>query len=389
MRSMSEPRGGIDRRALFRLLGIAAGATVIRSLGGDPAPAFGQPGGWFAAASRSRPTFVKGSIIRTLAQDIDPEQFPAGAVQFHEHVGGRFVPAPPLTPTDIPPGPVVLRDEAAYLDLMVEELKMSRAEGVSCLVDAAAAGRRDARTVDNLKQISSRSGVHIVLAGGHYQDLAMPVRYPADVANMSEEQLEEEFVRDAGQQGWGAFGEIASSQTMQPEERRVLRAIGKAHSRVNLPIFTHTPHEGCPACAAGQLDLFESVGVDPRRVGIGHLAGIKMEMEPLGQTAKALAKRGAFVGFDTVGHMMGRSMIPESQKVRHVLAVLEAGYEDHVLLSADSTPVPQLKSNWGQGFSSVTTQFVPKLRYAGVDDAVLHKVLVDNPRRFLAFVPKR
>ena len=386
---MSEPVGGLDRRTLLRLLGVAAGGTLVRALGGGPPSAFGQPGGWFAAASRSRPSFVKGSIIRTLAQDIDPEQFPTGAVQFHEHVGGRFVPAPPLTAADIPPGPVTLRDEAAYLDLMVEELKMSRAEGVSCLVDAAAAGRRDTRTVDNLKQISSRSGIHIVLAGGHYQDLAMPVRYPADVPKMSEEQLEEEFVRDARQQNWGAFGEIASSQTMQPEERRVVRAIGKAHSQLNLPIFTHTPHEGCPACAAGQLDAFESVGVDPRRVCIGHLAGIKVEMEPLGQTAKALAKRGAFVGFDTVGHMMGRSMIPASQKVRHVLAVLEAGYEDHVLLSADSTPVPQLKSNWGQGFSSVTTQFVPKLRYAGVDDAVLHKILVDNPRRFLAFVPKR
>jgi phosphotriesterase-related protein len=389
MRSMFEPGGGIDRRTLLRLLGVAAGARLVRALGGGPPSAFGQPGGWFAAASRSGPSFVKGSIIRTIAQDIDPGQLRTGAVQFHEHVGGRFVPAPPLTPADIPPGPVLLRDETEYLDLMVEELKMSRAEGVSCLVDAAAAGRRDARTVDNLKQISSRSGVHIVLAGGHYQDLAMPVRYPADVAKLSEEQLEEEFVRDARQQGWGAFGEIASSQTLQPEERRVLRAIGKAHARPNLPILTHTPHEGCPACAAGQLDLFESVGVDPRRVCIGHLAGIKVEMEPLGQTARALAKRGAFVGFDTVGHMMGRSMIPESQKVRHVLAVLEAGFEDHVLLSADSTPVPQLKSNWGQGFSSVTTQFVPKLRYAGVDDAVLHKILVDNPRRFLAFVPTR
>lgn len=382
-------RGMVHRRTLFRLLGVTVGATFARALGGGPAPAFGQPGGWFAAASRGRPSFAKGSIIRTLAQDIDPEQLPNGAVQFHEHVGGRFVPAPPLANGDIPPGPVVLRNEAEYVDLMVEELKMSRAEGVSCLVDAAAAGRRDASTVENLKQIASRSGVHIVLAGGHYQDLAMPVRYPADVPKMSEEQLEEEFVGDARQQNWGAFGEIASSQTMQPEERRVLRAIGKAHGRTNLPIFTHTPHEGCPACAAGQLDVLESVGVDPRRVCIGHLAGIKVEMEPLGQTATALAKRGAFVGFDTVGHMMGRSMIPEAQKVRHVLAVLDAGYEDHVLLSADSTPVPQLKSNWGQGFSSVTTQFVPKLRYAGVDDAVLHKILVDNPRRFLSFVPKR
>jgi phosphotriesterase-related protein len=122
-------------------------------------------------------------------------------------------------------------------------------------------------------------------------------------------------------------------------------------------------------------------------VCIGHLTAIRPDAEPLAQTAKALARRGAFLGFDTVGHLMGRSATPEAHKVRYVLAVLEAGYEDHLLLSADSTPVPQLKANWGQGYSSVVTQFVPKLRYAGVNDALLHKILVDNPRRLLAFVP--
>src|SRR5262249_54015254 len=137
-----------------------------------------------------------------------------------------------------------------------------------------------------------------------------------------------------------------------------------------------------------QLDLFEAGGVDPHRVCIGHLSAIRPDAEPLAQTAKLLAKRGAFLGFDTVGHLMGRSAIPEAHKVKYVLAVLEAGYEDQVLLSADSTPVPQLKANWGQGYSSVVSQFVPKLRYAGVTDAVLHKILVDNPRRLLAFVPK-
>jgi phosphotriesterase-related protein len=271
--------------------------------------------------------------------------------------------------------------------MMVEELKMSRAEGVSCLVDAAAAGRRDARTVENLKQISVQSGVSIVVAGGYYQDLAIPAKYPPEIVQIAEGALEEQFVSDARTQRWGAFGEMATSQQMQPEERKVLRAIGKAHLRTNLPIFTHTPHESCPSCAVEQLDVFEKAGVDPRRVCIGHLSAIKPDAEPLAQTAKALAKRGAFLGFDTVGHMMGRSMIPEAHKVKYVLAVLEAGFEDHLLLSADSTPVPQLKANWGQGYSSVVTQFVPKLRYAGVSDAILHKILVDNPRRFLAFVP--
>ena len=31
---------------------------------------------------------------------------------------------------------------------------------------------------------------------------------------------------------------------------------------------------------------------------------------------------------------------------------------------------------------------VPKLRHAGVDDAALHEMTVDNPRRFLAFAPQ-
>ena len=117
-----------------------------------------------------------------------------------------------------------------------------------------------------------------------------------------------------------------------------------------------------------------------------------MQTYPGGQNAARLGGPTQFAtaqqaGTDAVGHLMGRSAIPEAHKVRYVLAVLEAGYEDHLLLSADSTPVPQLKANWGQGYSSVVTQFVPKLRYAGVNDALLHKILVDNPRRLLAFVP--
>lgn len=307
---------------------------------------------------------------------------------FHEHIGGTFTSAPPPGPSDLMPGPLVPKTEAEYVDLMVEELKMARADGVTCLVDAGL-GRRTEQVLDNLRQIATRSGMNIVAAGGYYQDLAMPSKYPPEVVAMPEDQLADELARDAVAQRWGAFGEIASSPQMQPEERKLLRAIGRAQLRTGLPIFTHTPHEGCPSCALEQLDTLESVGVDPRRVCIGHLATIKPDAEPLGQTAKALARRGAFVGFDTVGHQMGRSAIPETHKVKHVLAVLDAGYEGHLLLSGDSTPVPQMKSNWGSGYSTVAVQFVPKLRYAGVKDATLRAVLVDNPRRLLAFVPRQ
>ena len=58
-----------------------------------------------------------------------------------------------------------------------------------------------------------------------------------------------------------------------------------------------------------------------------------------------------------------------------------------MLLSADFANSIDLKSNWGTGFATTIVQFVPKLRHAGVDEATLHKITVDNPRRFLAFVP--
>ncbi len=376
----------ISRRNLLRAVGAATGVAAIESWF-EPAPAFAQPGAWFAARSATRATFPQGSIIRTILKDIAPTQLPNGSVQIHEHVTGVFAPTPPPAQPDMVPGVVAPANEAEYLALMIDELKMAKAEGLGCLVDAASAQRRADRTVENMKNISSGSGLPIVLGGGYYQDLGIPARYPDDMLKLSEDALTEQLIGDAARQRWGAFGEIASSQTMQPEERRFLRAVGRAHARTKLPIFTHTPHQSCPSCAIEQLDVFESVGVDPRRVCIGHLTAIRPDAEPLAQTAKALAKRGAFLGFDTVGHQMGRSAIPEAHKVKYLLAVLDAGFEDHLLLSADSTPSPQLKANWGQGYGSVITQFVPKLRYAGVKDALLHKILVDNPRRLLAFVP--
>jgi len=41
------------------------------------------------------------------------------------------------------------------------------------------------------------------------------------------------------------------------------------------------------------------------------------------------------------------------------------------------------------GYAKTLTVFVPKLKAAGVSDQLLHRIMVDNPRRFLAFVPKR
>src|SRR5207237_9051944 len=106
---------------------------------------------------------------RTVVEDIAPDRLPAGATRVDEQRGGVLTPPRPLGPSEIPPGIYSPPSERDYVDMMVDELKMSRADGVACLVDAAAAGRRDDRTIENLKQIATGSGVRIVLGGGYYQ----------------------------------------------------------------------------------------------------------------------------------------------------------------------------------------------------------------------------
>jgi phosphotriesterase-related protein len=385
MSTVGSPR--LTRRETLRRFG--AGAWLgLMSVSRYGTLSAGQTARWQGAGSAMKATFPEGAVIRTILKDLAPQDLDGGATLFHEHVSGTFNLMPPPRPPELLPGPVRPQSEAEYLDLMVEELKMACEDGMTCIVDAAT-GRRNDRQVENLKQMSIRSGMNLVIGGGYYQDLAISARYPSRLAQISEDELVEEFVRDAKMQRWGALGEIASSQSMQPTERKVFRAIGNAHLRTGLSIFTHTPHEGCPSCALEQLDIFESLGVDLHRVCIGHLSTIKPDAEPLAQTARAIAKRGAFLGFDTVGHLMGRSAIPDAHKVKYILAVLDAGYDEQILLSNDSTPVPQLKANWGNGFSAAIVTFVPKLRHAGVKDTTLHKILVDNPRRLLSFVPKQ
>ena len=46
------------------------------------------------------------------------------------------------------------------------------------------------------------------------------------------------------------------------------------------------------------------------------------------------------------------------------------------------------RNNKALGYAKTLTVFVPKVKKAGASDEVLRQITVDNPRRFLAFVPK-
>jgi phosphotriesterase-related protein len=344
----------LNRREALSLLAGAAGAGMFELAGGSPLLAQGR------GATMS---FPPGAIIRGIAKDIDPRSIVPRATLVHEH-----------------PGSATRGD----LDLLVTELKQAYADGLGCIVDSAL-GHRTPEQLDHLRKASVAAGVPVVVAGAYY----IHERYPKEIATMSEDQIADKLVEDSIAQNWGALGEFGSSETMHADERKVFRATAKAHLRTGLPIFTHTPHSSCPKCALEQLDILEKAGADPRHVVIGHMSAIKDEDDPTSETHRAVAKRGAFIGLDTMGHEMTQSFIPEVRKVNLVKRILDAGFESQLVFGSDFANPKHLKSNWGMGFATVLTQFVPKLRYAGVKDDVITRITVDNPRRFLAFVPKK
>ena len=255
---------------------------------------------------------------------------------------------------------------------MTGEMSAAARDGVACIVDQ---GNPDmGRDLDFLKRISSQSGLPIVAGCGYY---TQPF-YPPEIAGWSEDQIARELIRQSKAQPIGVLGEIGTWDVMTPDERKVFRAVARAHRATSLAIVTHT---NFGKGALEQLDLLESAGVKPGRVAIGHVGGLN---DDKADVPKAIARRGAFVGFDRQGGA------GDGTQVKMVMAMLEAGYAENLLFSSDfATGGSQLKHNGGPGYAKTVTVFVPKLREAGVDEKTVHGILVDNPRRLLAFVPKR
>ena len=252
---------------------------------------------------------------------------------------------------------------------MVAEMAAAAKDGVGCIVDG---GHPDmGRNLDFLRRLSAKSGMPIVASCGYY---AQPF-YPPEIASWTEERIAEELIRQARDERVGAIGEIGSWDEITDTERKVFRAVGKAHVATHLPVFTHT---GIPGKSAiEQLDILEKAAVPPARVAIGHLGNL---VDPRVETHKAICKRGAFIGFDRQGGA------GDARQVPMVLALIEAGYAGNLLFSSDLSTAAQFRWNGGAGYGKTLTVWAPKLRAAGLDEKTLRGILVDNPRRFLAFV---
>jgi len=263
--------------------------------------------------------------------------------------------------------------------VILEELRLFKEAGGTALVDVTLPGI--GRDPAWLQRLSRLSGLHIVMGGGWYRT----AYYPPEllVERRTVDSLAEELVHDATV-GVGAtdirigiLGEIGVDKPwVSPAEERVHRAVARAARRTGLAITTHSVLSDV---GAAQLTIFEEEGVDPGRVVIGHA-----DSYPVLDHYLSLIARGASIEFD----FLGMSFTPtekygEAKVIDLLLELLHRGHGDRVLLSHDVCHNSQLRRYEGNGYTYLTSTFLPRLRDRGVSEAEIEQLTVRNPKRVL------
>lgn len=306
-------------------------------------------------------------LLRTVTGPLAPERV-RGPVLAHEHLA-----------LDLSGG----GDPTAVLDgrhraAATTELAALREEfGLSLVVELTCRGMgRDARA---LARIAQESGVAVVAGTGWYYGRFLP----RQAASTGVEELTEELIREIdggmgdGIDGTGVrpgvIGEAGShGDAPSAPEIRTLTAAARAARSTGLSVATHAQlGRGGPA----QLELLTRAGLAPYRVSIGH-----QDLLDDPGVHRELAAAGAYVAFDTVGKESYRS---DDDRLRLLLALLDAGHADRALLSCDISRYGYLTSEGGTGYGHLFRSFLPRLHAAGADDDLIDLLTRRNPLRFL------
>lgn len=270
-------------------------------------------------------------------------------------------------------------DPEAVARVMTPYLAAAHAAGVTALVECSTGGV--GRNVAVLQRLAESALVHIVAPTGVYREAFVP----PSLREMSVEALADLWVRDLiegieGSPVRAGFLKMAvSDEGITPLEARNLKAAARASRATGAAIASHTIGG---VNVQREMDILEAEGLDMRRFIWVH-AGV--ESDPAFHLEAA--RRGAYVEFDTIG----ASWQTQEALVEYTLALIEAGYAEHILLSHDagwydpSQPDGRPTGGDFRGFTVLVDEFIPALRARGVTDDLVRLITVTNPARAFAF----
>ncbi len=271
----------------------------------------------------------------------------------------------------------ILDDES----LAARELSAYRDAGGRTLVDVTSGGL--GRNPLALRRISEAAGVNVVMGAAWYREDV----YPRCVYELDSSALAglivDELTRgvDGTDVLAGIIGEIGTERKfITPAQERVFRASGRAQLRTGVSIITHTTHFG--ELALEQIALLREENVPIDRIIISHL-GDRPDFSPL----LAIARQGVYLSIDNTGYT-GDGYPGDEVRAANVKRLVAEGHLSQILLSGDICMKSHLHAFGGKGYDHVPRKFLPLLKQAGITDAGIHAMTIDNPARALDVVER-
>ena len=176
-----------------------------------------------------------------------------------------------------------------------------------------------------------------------------------------------------GYVGYDEGGQLTEAVRRKLEEKTAVAA-AQAQKRCGAPIWGHTE---AGTMGMELLDILARENVDFSTVALGHL-----DRNPDEYYLLKLADRGIYIQFDGPGKV---KYYPDSIRVALIKSLISHGYADQLLISGDMGRASYLEGyGGGPGFRYIKTKFIPRLLDEGVDEDVIHKIFVENPKRWLA-----
>ncbi len=266
------------------------------------------------------------------------------------------------------------------VNLAIEEVKAFRDAGGSSLVDVTTVDI--GRNPEALKEVSEATGVNIITTTGLYcEDIYPSSFWDADKESLARFMIDE-AVNGIGETGIrpGVIGELGSkNSTASPAEETVLRASALTQLETGLAIVLHS---ALNRPAPDQVRILREEGVAPERIIVSHADIVWHEDIQIDLAYHlSLLDIGCYLSFDTIGWQEFSS---EKHKIACILALIERGYADRLLLSSDLCRRTFYHANGGRGYDYVIQSFVPRLKESGVSDTAINCILVSNPADVLA-----
>jgi phosphotriesterase-related protein len=269
------------------------------------------------------------------------------------------------------------------------EVTAFKEAGGGAIVDVTSIGL--GRDPAKLVEVARRSGIPIVMGAGWYRS----AWHPAGHADRDVASLTDEIVRDVtvgvGDSGVraGIIGEVSAIEVVtdphDSAEVKGVRAAARASRLTGAAITLHQwVRDG--VALARTLDIIEQEGGDLTRVVVGHIDAVSAANIP---QLVAIAKRGVTLEFDLFGtpYTLSDPRLDARPMADAIVALVKAGYAERLLMSHDVCTKIQQKAYGGKGFGYLLTQVVPYLQQRGVSAAQVRTIMVENPRRVLAFSP--